>query len=355
MKILENTNLVDKTVLLIVDYNVPIVDGKVTSEFKIEQTYDTIKYILEKKPSLLVISSHLGRPKSRDQYSTRDIIPVLQKFHKAIAYCEIRVFNIKVCQENCSASQVLLTDNGRYYGEEELVAFYKTFDVVVNDAFGAAHRKSIHPAIAGLLMRKELEKLSVAKKVDFIILGGAKLETKIKFIESFKSRIFIGGFLAPVVHQAMGYNIRIPDFTVPESVKTFVQNAKNIVLPVDYLVKTKDGSYLNKRLEDLDINETCLDIGEQSWEMLQNEVDSFKSIFWNGPMGYIEDARADKTAALARYLNDANAQIYAGGGETAAVIMASVNNINYEHISTGGGAMMQFLSGGDMPGIAKLL
>lgn len=342
---LKDAKIENKNVLLIVDYNTKEINEE--GVFKVDQTLKTIEFILKRNPNLLFILTHLGRPKDKTSFSTYPIYEYLKENTK---YMKIDIKYIKVSEFDINSNEkIFFGDNSRYYSQEELSQFYSKFDLIINDAFGCSHRKFVSSSIkvyAGLLMEDEIERLGEGMKCDLLILGGAKVLDKIKLIKKFNNKIFLGGGLATSIYKSRGYEVG--SGTIQEEVSIEEQN---IVLPVDFLVINENNQYFNRRIGEILKNETVVDIGKESIEILKNLVKESKNILWNGPLGKFEDENTKSTKILVECLNNSDSKVVAGGGETVTAIFKYLKNCKFYHISTGGGAMISFLGDEEMPGV----
>ncbi|ELA40972.1 uncharacterized protein VICG_02002 [Vittaforma corneae ATCC 50505] len=354
---LEKAEIKNRKVLLIVDYNTKELNGSV---FKVDQTLPTIQYVLDKEPVVLFILTHLGRPKDRKSHSTRPLYNYLKekisKSNKIIRYVLVSEYSPSNGIKSSKEGSILFGDNSRYYSKAELEDFYTNFDIIINDAFGCAHREAPFRAYAGFLMMKEIEALSLALGCDFLIMGGAKVSDKIKLVQQFNTTVFLGGAIATSIYKSKGYEVG-SNTLVEEIVDISINNkVNNIILPVDFIVINKEQGYENKEIGAILKTDTVIDIGSKSVENLERLVGKSRFILWNGPLGKFEDPKARSTHLLVEKLIKGKARVVAGGGETTSAIFrcnASAGSELY-HISTGGGAMLSFLGGKHMPGIESV-
>lgn len=358
METIQNTELCNKSVLLIADYNVSISNGKIKSAFKINETLKTIKYIQDQSPKAFYIVTHLGRPKSRNECDLKPIFEYLSRFIPCINQKEIKDFNNK-------SQGIFFCDNSRYYLEGELKEFYSHFNVIVNDAFGCSHRPMPVKTCAGFLMQKEISALESVKNCDFLIIGGAKAKDKIELVKHFNSITFLGGLLAVGLMRSMGCEMGIGDEIIDHlafsnRIKSQfncdnINNSKySIYLPVDFMVITKTNSYIIRNTNEILETDTIIDIGQQSIDLIKKLSKKSKLIFWNGPVGKFEDENAKSTGEIVKLLVESDAKVVVGGGETLVAAEEYSENEKFYHVSTGGGAMLNYLSGQVMPGIESL-
>lgn len=337
MKTLEDAELTNKKVLLIADYNTK----DLSNHFKIQQTIPTIRKVLEKFPRVLFIVTHRGRPKTPEEFSTIPIYQILKdtvliklKYSQISCYCDESHPSSIADEHQFPVPEIYFGDNTRYYSDNELIRFYSLFDTIINDAFGTVHRPSTFTGYAGLLLQSEVKVLSSAREFDLLIIGGAKVDEKIKAIKRFNGKVFLGGLLKYRSHESTG--------------------STGLILPIDFKVIDKSGKLIVKVLEDLEDADTVIDIGKMSIEALLKEVEKSKSILWNGPLGKFEDERATSTRLLVQGLAKCQAKVVAGGGETLTAIQKYSDVNKFSHVSTGGGAMLAFLGDGSLPGLKSV-
>jgi 3-phosphoglycerate kinase len=382
---IETTDLKNKIILLRVDYNVPIENGKITDPYRIDATLPTIKYILEQNAKIVIIS-HLGRPFSSDdaKYSLKLIFQYLQTKFKDISFITDKIdHQLRTLIENDNNNLILL-ENIRYYPEEtkNIVEFSKILaslaDIYVNDAFSCSHRmhcstfgiQEFLPSYAGLLLTKEINSLAKfylgAQKPLTAIIGGAKISTKISLIKSLLNKvdkIIIGGAMANNFLKAK--NISIGNSLYEESYLPItkeiinIAESKNIelILPIDYLTaKNPDNNdiiiYNNSDI--LDNNISIFDIGPKTIELFTKHIKTSNSIFWNGPMGFFEKQQFEQgTKEILLLLADLCQKnllsIIAGGGDS----VAAANKFNcaghLTYLSTAGGAFLEWIENQSLP------
>jgi len=385
-KTVRDIDLKDKRVLLRVDFNVPMQDGKITDDKRIRASLPTIKYILD-QGAALILMSHLGRPKSASdsEFSLRPAAEVLSSL------LEIPVkmapdsvgSEVETMVKDLQPGEVLMLENTRFHPEEEKndLEFAKQMSVLgevyVNDAFGSAHRAHAStegvarflPAVSGFLMEQELEYLGRAvanpEQPYIAILGGAKISDKIDVVESLLSKadkLIIGGGMANTFLAAKGVNMQ--DSLIEESAldtaKSILEKAGDkLILPVDAVIADKFEENANTQFVDADKippGWRMMDVGPKTLELYKQALDGAKLIVWNGPVGVFEMPKfAEGTFALAKMLAELGATTVIGGGDSAsAVKKAGVAN-QMTHVSTGGGASLEFLEGKELPGVAALM
>lgn len=349
---LKHKNLLGKKVLVRVDFNVPIKAGKVADGFRIEQSWPTIEYLL-KNGARVILVSHLGDD------GKKSLAPVARYLGKFVGTKLVKKFNDPKFNIYLAAGQVVLLENIRQFEGEKKndPDFAKKLaslaDIYVNDAFSVSHRAHASvsvitkylPSYAGLLFAKELKNLSLAlkpRKPFTVILGGIKFQTKIPLIKKFlktADQIFIGGALANSFMKAMGYDIgsSVADSDV-SYIKPFLKS-KKILLPTD-TVKNKKNQ--------------IVDIGPKSLEQIKQITKGAKLILWNGPMGWFEQGAKKGTLETAKIVAGAKGFSVVGGGDTLSAIAELKLNKKINFISTAGGAMLDFLATGTLPGIKAL-
>jgi phosphoglycerate kinase len=385
-KTVKDIDLKGKRALVRVDFNVPMQDGKVTDDKRIKASLPTIKYVLDQGASLILMS-HLGRPKGGPdpEFSLRAAADVLSS-HLGVP---VKMApdtvgpEVETMAKELKPGEVLMLENTRFHkGEEknnlELAKQMAALgDVYVNDAFGSAHRAhsstegvaQFLPAVSGFLMEQELEYLGRAvgnpEHPYIAILGGAKISDKILVVETLlkqADKLIIGGGMANTFLAAKGLNMQ--DSLVEEAsldtAKSILENAGDkLILPVDAVIADKFDAEANTQVVGVDklpAGWRMMDVGPKTLELYKQALDGAKLIVWNGPVGVFEMPKfAEGTFALARLLAESGATTVIGGGDSASAVKKAGVAKQMTHVSTGGGASLEFLEGKELPGVAALM
>jgi len=385
-KTVKDIDLKGKRVIMRVDFNVPMADGKVTDDKRIKAALPTINYVLEQGASLLLMS-HLGRPKGGPdaefslKAASEALSALLGKPVKMAPDC-VGAEVEKMAQE-MKPGDVIMLENTRFHkGEEkndiELAKQMAALgEVYVNDAFGSAHRAHSStegiarflPAVSGFLMEQELEYLGRAvanpEHPYIAILGGAKISDKILVVETLASKcdkLIIGGGMANTFLTAKGLNMQdsLVEAEALETAKTLLAKlGDKLILPVDAIIADKFDAEANTQTVDVDkipAGWRMLDVGPKTIEAYKAVIGTAKLVVWNGPVGVFEMPKfAEGTFALARMLAESSAITVIGGGDSASAVKKAGVAKQMTHVSTGGGASLEFLEGKELPGVAALL
>ncbi|MFH1772722.1 MAG: phosphoglycerate kinase [Candidatus Omnitrophota bacterium] len=388
-KSIKDIDIKGKRVLMRVDFNVPLdKDGNISDDMRIRAALPTIKYVLDQGASL-VLMSHLGRPKGeiKPEYS---LLPAAKRLEQLLG-SPVAMLNdsigrqVKQAISSLKPGQAAILENVRFYKQETKndPAFAKELaslgDVFVNDAFGTCHRAHASTvgvcdyleSVSGFLVEKEIKYfeniLTSAKKPFVFLLGGAKVSDKIPVIENMIDKadtIIIGGAMAYTFMKVKGINagssrVELESMQVVKGILSKAEEkGVNIELPIDHVitdnietassVKTTEGETIEEKF-------MGVDIGPKSIELFSNILKKAKTIVWNGPVGIFEnDAFSGGTKALAGVIAASGATTVIGGGDTAAAVNKFGFADKMSHISTGGGASLEYLEGKVLPGIASL-
>ena len=387
-KTVEDINVAGKTCLVRCDFNVPVKEGVITDDKRIREALKTIKYLKE-QGAKIILCSHMGRPKG--EFNMKYSLVPVQKRLEELLGCEVTMAS-DVIGEDAKAKaaalkdgEVMLLENLRFHKEEEKNApeFAKELasmaENYVNDAFGTAHRAHAStagvadylPAVCGYLIQKEIEIMGTAlenpKRPFVAILGGAKVSDKIGVIENLIDKVdtlVIGGGMAYTFFKAKGYEVGISicEDDKVELAKELMAKAEakgvNFLLPVDTVVGDdfkEDCNFKTVDSKEIPADWQGLDIGEKSRELFNDAIVNAGTVVWNGPMGVFEMPEFAKgTKAVAKSVAESGAISIIGGGDSAAAVEQLGYADKMTHISTGGGASLEFLEGLELPGIAAL-
>ena len=385
-KTVKDIDIKGKRVLMRVDFNVPMQDGKVTDDKRIKASLPTIQYVLSQGASLILMS-HLGRPKGGPDpvFSLKPASEVLAGLlGKPVQMAPDCVGpDVEKMAKALKPGDVLMLENTRFHAGEEKndLDLAKQMavlgDVYVNDAFGSAHRAHSStegvarflPAVSGFLMEQELEYLGRATSNPehpyVAILGGAKISDKIAVVENLLAicdKLIIGGGMANTFLAAKGFNMQdsLVEASSIDTAKSILQKSGDkLLLPVDAVIADKFEAEANNKVVDVDkvpAGWRIMDIGPKSIGAFKAALKGAKLIVWNGPMGVFEMPKfAEGTFAIARLLADSGATTVIGGGDSASAVKKAGVAKQMTHVSTGGGASLEFLEGKELPGVAALL
>jgi phosphoglycerate kinase len=381
---IKDLDLKGKRVFVRVDFNVPLANAgkEITSDKRIRASLPTIQYALGQGAGL-VLASHLGRPKGKPnpEMSMSPIAEKLQELLGKPVNSAPDCIGPAVEAMLPKPGEVLLLENLRFHAEEEAndpgfsEKLARLCDVYVNDAFGTAHRahastvgmvRFVKQAAAGLLMDQELKYLTLVTKNPerpcVAILGGAKVSDKIEVIENLSKvvdKVLIGGAMAYTFLKSQGQPVGkslVEDDKLALAKKLLAEFSAKLVLPVDHVVASelKEGA-ASETVTRIPDDKMGLDIGEKTIELYSGIIKGAKTIIWNGPMGVFEKPPFDKgTVALAKAVAESGAISVVGGGDSEKAIKSAGVANKVTHVSTGGGASLEFLSGIELPGVAAL-
>ena len=389
-KTIKDVNLEGKRALVRCDFNVPMEDGKITDDGRIRAALPTIKYLVEAKAKVILMS-HLGRPKGepKAEFSLSKVADRLAELAgQPVKFAQSDVVvddNVRKIASELQNGEIMLLENVRFRKEEtdNDLHFAKELselgDIFVQEAFGTAHRAHAStagvaeylPAVSGFLIEKEVKFLGDAvadpKRPFVAIMGGAKVADKIKVIDNLLEKVdtlIIGGGMSYTFFKAKGYEIgsSILDENGIELAKEIMDKAnklnKDLVLPVDIVVADKFENEANTKTvdaENIPSDMMGLDIGPKSIELFNKKIAEAKTVVWNGPVGVFEmENFAKGTRAVADALAESDCISIIGGGDSAAAIKKFGLEDKMTHISTGGGASLEFLEGKELSGIAVI-
>lgn len=387
---IDEAEIKDKKVLLRVDYNVTLnPDFSIADDARIRQSLPTIEHLLKNNNKIIIIS-HLGRPKDREEkFSLKPVVETLKlliKNHEVILIENYHYSEAKILLKNQTSDSILVLENIRYFQEEKnndenfARELSSLGDVFVNDAFGVSHRNDASvvgiskfiPSYGGLLLKKEVETINRIinnpEKPLVAILGGAKISTKIHLVEKLiqmTDYLLIGGALANTFFCAKGFDIgkSYCEYNEVENAKKllFLASKKNsaILLPSDVITRQPGQNEAGgevKKIEDIEAEDEILDIGPETQAEFGSVIAKAKTIIWNGPLGYIEEPYFTRGTDFVYYsiAQNSTAVSLVGGGDTLAAISKKEYLEKITHISTGGGAMLEFIEKGTLPGIEAL-
>ena len=387
-KTIKDLNIDNKKIIIRCDFNVPIKDGKITDDTRIVKSLPTIKYSIEHNAKIILMS-HLGRVKTEEDKTKNDLSVVATRLSELldrnVTFIDsTRGEELENTTSNMQDGDIILMQNTRYEDldgkkesgcDMELAKYWASLgDIFVNDAFGTLHRahasnvgiSTYLPSCVGLLVEKELNALSYLFDPDkpfMIILGGAKVSDKIGLIENLLpkcDKILIGGGMAFTFLKAEGYNIGkslLDEESVEFCKKILKENENKIILPVDVICNNEylDTAGKVKDITELTNDDMGLDIGPNTVNIFKNNLASAKTVMWNGPLGVYEFTNYVKgTNEVLTYLTEINAKTVIGGGDIVAATSACNVTDKLYHISTGGGATLEYLEGKELPGLKNI-
>jgi phosphoglycerate kinase len=392
MKNLENYKIESKRVLFRADFNVPLVDGKITDTSRIIAIQSSIKKLISNKNKIFLVA-HFGRPKGEiiNKYSLSFILPSLKEIFnvdKIYFLKNLDEESIKTITEDMQRGDLCLVENIRFLKEEEKIDLHfakrisNLFDVYVNDAFSASHRNHTSitgfakflPAVAGNHLIAEIDNINFflenSKKPNMAIVGGSKISTKIQLlnnlIEKF-STLAIGGAMANTFLLANKKNVgnslieeNLNEEAINIQLKAKKLNCK-LILPVDAVCgkNIQDTNPVYRKIDEISSDDMILDIGEITTKLINEEIINSKMVLWNGPVGAFEYKPYDKaTNVIAKIIKfnakKLNIDTLAGGGDTISAIKNAKAEDGFDYISNAGGAFLEWLEGNESPGVIAL-
>ena len=386
-KTIKDYDLHGKRVIIRCDFNVPMKDGKITDDTRIQAALPTIEYAINESAKVILMS-HLGRVKEEKDLVKNDLFPVAQRLsnllNQKVLFCKATSgLELKDAVDGLKDGEVLLMQNTRYEdlngkkessNDPELGAFWASLgDIYINDAFGTAHRAhasnvgiaSHLPNGIGFLIEKELNHLESLKNPErpyVIIMGGAKVSDKIKVIENLApiaDKIMIGGGMAFTFLKAKGIDIGkslLEEDSLEFCQKMIATYGDKLVLPVDVNVTTEfseETPHHICKVSEIGADEMAMDIGPETIAMMKEVLANAKTVFWNGPLGVYEMKEYQKgTNELLKTIANSSIHSVLGGGDIVAAASELGFKDKVSHASTGGGATLEFLEGKELPGIA---
>ena len=384
-KTVKDIDLKGKRVLMRVDFNVPMAEGKVTDDKRIKASLPTIQYVLDQGASVILMS-HLGRPKGGPdpEFSLKAAAEVLASHLKRSVKMapDCVGAEVEAMAKALQPGDVLMLENTRFHPTEEKndLELAKQMaalgEVYVNDAFGSAHRAHSStegvarflPAVSGFLMEQELEYLGRAvanpEHPYIAILGGAKISDKILVVETLLSKcdkLIIGGGMANTFLAAKGFNMQdslVEAASIDIAKSILAKAGDRIILPVDAVIADKFEVEAQSQIVDADkipAGWRMMDVGPKTLESYKRALSGARLVVWNGPVGVFEMPKfAEGTFALAKLLAESGATTVIGGGDSASAVKKAGVAKQMTHVSTGGGASLEFLEGKELPGVAAL-
>lgn len=387
-KTIRDYDLNNKKVIIRVDFNVPMKDGAILDDTRIRESLPTIKYALMNNAKVILMS-HLGRiktEKDKENLSLKNVCKRLsQLLNKEVIFVPFtRGLELEKSISNMKQGDIVLMENTRFEdlngnlesgNDSDLGKYWANLgDIFINDAFGTCHRShasnvgiaSNIPSGIGFLVEKEIKNLSVVldnpNKPFTVIMGGAKISDKVPIIDALAKKadnILIGGAMAFTFLLATGLNVGsslVDENSISIALDLLKKYADKIILPIDAVVSDSiNGKGIEKFVSDIKSNDIGLDIGSKTVEIFGEYLIESKTILWNGPVGYVENSEFQGgTRGLCEILKNLDACKIVGGGDSASAII----NLGYKdymtHISTGGGASLEFIEGKQLPGIVVI-
>lgn len=388
-KSIRDYDLKHKKVIIRVDFNVPMKDGVITDDTRIIASLKTIRYAIEQGARVILLS-HLGKVKEQEDLVKNDLFPVSVRLSELLGSSvlfskETRGEELEKMISNLEDGQVLLIQNTRYEDldgkkesscDEELSEYWASLgELFINDAYGTCHRAHasnvgiarLLPNGLGFLVEEEVTKLDAIMKEEthpfIVVMGGAKVQDKIPVIKNLITKcdkILIGGGMAYTFLKAKGYEVgaSILDLDSLDFCKEVLKKySEKIVLPLDHItdISMENGCPKEKKTEELESCDACFDIGKKTRELFCKELETAKRVIINGPMGCFENPNySSGTKAIYDFLLEHSIKTLVGGGDSAASVQQLSCPKKFYHISTGGGATLEYLEGKVLPGISVM-
>jgi len=384
MRSIRDLDLNNKKVIVRCDFNVPIKDGVIEDDYRIVQTLPTLQYILDNN-GIAICLSHLGKVK-KEKDLNQTLIPVAERLsellnRKVYFVNKTRGASVNKLIKSLKPGDICLLENTRFEdindglestNDYNLGHYWSTLgDVFINDAFGASHRAHASvvgikqlPKAAGFLVEKEVAALSKIinepKHPLVLIMGGAKINDKIKLINKLIEKVdylLIGSGMALPFLKTLGFNVESPlidEENLEMSKELLEKHRSKIILPIDVITtkNLKDIVIENKSNDEIKANDIVLDIGDKTITRYESFLSNAKMVVWNGPLGIAEYEEGKiGTVQILKFLAYKDLEVIIGGGDTAAVVSKLGMTDNFTHVSTGGGATLEYLEGNDMPGL----
>jgi len=365
-------NLKGKRVVLRLDFNVPIKNGKIVETMRIDRAMPTVAYLVKKKARVIILS-HIGKDASS---SLKPVVQYLNKKIKVGFVPDFRTEQAHKVVDGLPEGGVVVFENLRLDDREtendpEFAKYLASFgDIFVNDAFAVSHRSHASvvgitkylPSYIGLLVADEIKNLSLALKPRhpfLFIIGGAKFETKMPLLKKFMKiadQIFVGGILANDFFNDIGLEVGKSFVDKYDFKLTPLLKKGKIILPSDVVVKIGDSKKIAvKRIDELSQDDSIMDVGPETIKNFASEIKNTKLIVWNGPLGYYEGGFDKGTIALLKLITESKAVSIIGGGDTAVMVEKLGIADKLSFVSTGGGAALDYLANGKLPGIDAVL
>lgn len=386
-KTIREYDIKGKKVLIRVDFNVPMEEGKITDDNRIRESLPTIQYAIEKGAKVILLS-HLGRVKTREDLEKNSLYPIFERLEellkqKVVFVPETRGIHLEECISKMKEGDVLLVENTRFEDVEgkkestndpQLGAYWASLgDIYINDAFGTSHRShasnvgiaSHLPSGIGFLIEKELKAfepiLKDPERPFAVILGGSKVNDKIGVIQNIAPQadyVLIGGGMAYTFLKAQG--LEVGSSLVDTENISFCKNMTSkyqgkIILPIDSVNMENDEKIRTCFVSDIKKEEKGLDIGPATLKLFAQYLEACKTVIWNGPVGMFEKHPFEEgTKGICEILKQTSAKVIIGGGDTASAVIDLGYKDTFAHISTGGGASLELLEGKELPGIEAI-